>query len=569
MIGKKPSKLKLAFIACRRSFIYVGIFSCLINLLMLTIPIYMLQIFDRVLASRSYETLIFLTIMAMLALSVSSLLDIARSKILIRVSHWMDNTLSPFALSRSADTLLQGSGYGRQSLRDIAVLRTFLSGSGIFSLFDAPWAPIYLFVIFLLHPILGLLSTVGGVVLFLIALYNELSTRTPLGIANAQNIKTQQRIDSTLNNAEAIQAMGMLPNIVKKWFGENEIVLRLQSMASDRSAFLLSAAKFFRMVLQLGVLGVGAYLVIKEQLSPGGMIAASILMARALAPVEQAIGTWKQWVGVRQSYARLKEYMSKEDLRGESISLPKPKGEVMIENVTYIPHGSNNPILRGLNFGLQAGETMVVIGPSGAGKSTLARVMLGIWRCNYGCVRLDGADVYTWDREEFGHHVGYLPQDVDLFTGTVKENICRMGEGPDAAIVEAAQMAGAHDMILHLAGGYESMIDGFSLSGGQRQRIALARAFYGDVKFVVLDEPNSSLDDEGDRALLHTLQAARERKITVVLITHRPSVIQYADTILVLNQGRVQTIGPRDEVIDQLRMAAQKGKSAGGGEMHV
>jgi len=559
----KPTKLKMAFMACRRSFIFVGVFSFLINFLMLTIPIYMMQIFDRVLAARSYDTLIFLTIIAILALLVLALLDIARSKILIRVSHWLDNSLSPYALSRSADTLLQGSGYGRQSLRDIATLRTFLSGTGIFSLFDAPWAPVYLLVIFMLHSVLGFISLFGAAVLFGLALYNELSTRVPLGIANAQNMKTQQRIDSTLNNAEAIQAMGMLNNIVRKWFNENEIVLRLQSMASDRSAMLLSSAKFFRMVLQLTVLGAGAMLVIQDQLSAGGMIAASILMARALAPVEQAIGTWKQYLGARQAYHRLKDYMGRDDIRGDTISLPAPTGRVMVENVTYVPPGSNVPIIRQVNFELKPGEIMVIIGPSGAGKSTLARIMLGIFKANYGCVRLDGADVFSWDRTEFGKFVGYLPQDVDLFTGTVRENIARMGEGSDAAVIDAAKLSSAHDMILHLPGGYESMIDGFSLSGGQRQRIALARAFYGNPKFVVLDEPNSSLDDAGDQALLESLKEARKRKITTVLITHRPSVIQYADTILVMNQGRIQLIGPRDEVIGQLRNAAQKGKGGG------
>lgn len=558
MLGKQRTKLEAAFEACRRSFAYVGIFSCLVNILMLTIPIYMLQIFDRVLASQSYETLIFLSIIAIFSLLVLGLLDVARAKILIRVSHWLDNALSPFALSLSADALLQGNHYGRQSLRDIATLRTFLSGTSIFALFDAPWSPVYLFVIFLLHPVLGVIATVGAIILFVIALYNELSTRVPLGIANVQSIKTQQRIDSTLNNAEVIQAMGMLPGIIQKWFHENEIVLKLQSLASDRSAQLLSVAKFFRMVLQLTILGVGAFFVIEYELTPGGMIAASILMARALAPVEQAIGAWKQWVSARQAYYRLKDYMSKDSPRGEKMALPKPSGHLVIENMTYVAPGTTTPILRNLNFEVKPGETLVIIGPSGAGKSTLARLMLGILKPSFGCVRLDGADVFSWDRTNFGQHVGYLPQDVDLFNGTVKENIARMGEASDEAVIAAATLARAHQMILHLPGGYEAIVDGFSLSGGQRQRIALARAFFGEVKFVVLDEPNSSLDDEGDHALLETIQAAREKNITIVLVTHRPSVIQYADTILVLNQGRMQTIGPKAEVIEQLRMAASK-----------
>lgn len=557
MTAKNPFKLKNTLQTCRVSFYFVGVFSLLVNILMLTVPIYMLQIFDRVLASRSYETLLYLTLIAIGAVLVLGLLDIARSRVLVRVSHWLDNRLSPMALTRGPDDYLQGGEYSEQSLRDITTIRTFLSGSSIFSLFDAPWTPLYLIVVFLLHPILGFVATSAAIVLFAIAMLNEYMTRKPLHLANTVHIKNQHNINKILNNAEAIQAMGMLPNIVRKWFSENEKVLNLQKFASDRAAILLSTSKFIRLVAQLGILGMGAYYVVQNQLTPGAMIAASIIGARALAPIEQAISTWKQWVYTRSAMRRLKQYLEKKELRNPGIKMPELNGQVSVENVTYVPLGAKKPIVYGVNFQLNTGEIVALIGPSGAGKSTLARLMLGIWKPTAGVVRLDGADVYDWERIHFGKKVGYMPQDVDLFFGTIRENIARMDDGVDGDIIDAAKLADAHNMILHLPGGYNFNVGTFNLSGGQRQRIALARAFYGLPRFVVLDEPNASLDHDGDVALDHALETARKKNITMIIISHRPKSVKHADRIIVMNKGRIQMEGARDEILQKLQQNMQ------------
>lgn len=549
-----PSKLKEVLKASYTSFFYVGIFSFIVNMLLLTVPLYMLQIFDRVLASQNYDTLIYLTLIAIGALFVLGLLDIARMRVLVRVSYWFDNKLSPMALSRGADDVLMGGQYASQSLRDISTIRGFLSGVSVFALFDAPWTPLYLLVVVLLHPLLGVIAIVGAVVIFVLAILNELLTREHLSKANEVYIHNQMGVDKALNNAEVIQSMGMLPNVVNRWFRNNETVLKLQSKASDRAGVIVAMSKFIRLTLQLSILGFGAYLVLRNQITPGVMIAASIITARALAPIEQTIGTWKQWKGVRRAYARLKEYLDKPDIRGEStLELPSPQGAISVENVTYAPMGTRKPIVYNTSFSIEPGERLAIIGPSGAGKSTLARLMLGIWKPIGGAVRMDGANVFEWDRAAFGKDVGYLPQDVDLFNGSIRDNIARMGEGDDEKVIAAAKATGTHDMILRFPGGYDFQVGGFSLSGGQRQRIALARAFYGDPKFLVLDEPNASLDREGDEALAFALQKAHQRKVTTVIISHRPNLIQYVDKIVVMGQGQVQMYGPRDQVLQKLK----------------
>jgi len=553
VIDDKIPKLKSILAACRTAFIYVGIFSFFVNLLMLTVPLYMLQIFDRVLASQSIETLGYLTLIAIGALLVLGLLDVVRSRILVRVSHWLDGQLSPLAMMRSADEQLRGGQYSTRSIGDIVNIRQFLASPAIFFLFDAPWIPVFIFVVYLLHPVLGILLTIGAILLFLLALLNEIATRDTLAEANIQNTKNSLYLNKAMNNAEAIQAMGMLRSISNRWFEGNSIVLYLQKKASDRSATILSFSKFLRMALQLSILGLGAYFVIQNQLTPGGMIAASIIAARALAPIEQAIGSWKQWVSTRYAYQRLKEYLEKTQPRVVSIQLPEPSGHLQVQNLTYFPMGSRKPILQGVNITLPPGEVLALIGPSGSGKSTLARLMLGVLPPSHGAVRLDGASVYEWEREDFGRFVGYLPQDVELFSGTVRDNIARMSEGSDEAVVEAAKLVGAHEMILHLDNGYNFDSSGFNLSGGQRQRVALARAFYGDPRLIILDEPNSSLDSVGDAALSAAVEKARERNITIVLISHRPNLVQHADQVVILNEGRVQLQGPRDEVLQQVQ----------------
>jgi len=549
--------------ASYKSFIAVAAFSLLVNILMLTVPLYMLQIFDRVLASHSTETLIYLTIIAVVALLVLGMLDVARSRVLVRVGRWLDNQLGPLALNKAPDEVLQGGVYASQSLRDIASIRGFLSSPSIFALFDAPWVPVYLLVVFFLHPLLGIIIAVGVIILFCLALLNENLTSKILAQANQQHLSNTQNVDRTLMNSEVIQSMGMLPQIVKRWFTENESILSLQSLASDRGGLILSISKVFRLWLQLGMLGTGAYLVIQNEITPGVMIAASIIGARALAPIEQTIGTWKQWKATRRAYARLMQYFQQHSKRGKGMELPEPLGKIKVENITYIPPGTKNPIIQGINFALEPGEVLALIGPSGSGKSTLARLMLGIWKPFSGAARLDGADVYEWERTQFGKKVGYLPQNVDLFSGSIKENIARLSESDDESVIQAAKMAGAHELILQLPGGYDFDINMFNLSGGQRQRIALARAFYGNPCFIILDEPNSNLDREGEDALVAAIENAKKKQTTMVIISHREPLVQYAHKVMILSQGRVQAYGPRDEVLASLQEHLQKEQQKG------
>ena len=485
--------------ACHKALYVAGFFSFFINILMLTTSLYMLQVYDRVLASRSYDTLIYLTLAAVIALAALTLLDIARSRVLVHVSYWLDNALSPAALAKGPDQILQGYAYGPQALRDIATVRQFIAGAGIFSLFDAPWVPIYLFVIFILSPALGFLATFGAIILFVLALINEIMTRKFLNEANSRAMSAQYYVDTSLRNAESIQAMGMMPNIIQHWETQNAPVLQLQTIASNRAAIILAISKFMRLSLQIFMLGIGAYLVINNQLTGGAMIAGSILLSRALAPVEQAISVWKQILAARQAYHRLQQHFSATTRHTSNISLPAPKGIVTLENVTYHLSRTEKPILANISLQIDAGEMIAIIGPSGAGKSTLARLIVGALKATSGDVRLDGADVYTWERHDFGRYTGYLPQDIELFTGTVKDNIARMGIIEDEAVISAAQIAEVHNLILHLPKGYDTHIGNSSyvLSGGQRQRIALARAIYHFPRLLVLDEPNSNLDKNG------------------------------------------------------------------------
>jgi len=368
--------------------------------------------------------------------------------------------------------------------------------------------------------------------------------------------------------------MGMMSNIVKSWFIKNEKVLQLQAIASRRSGTILAFSKFLRLIIQLLMLGTGAYYVVLGQITPGVMIAASILMGRALAPVEQAIGAWKQFLGARQAYHRLEAHFKFESERTAGIKLPTPTGQLSFENVYYVPPGMQRPIINNIIMQIPAGKTLAVIGPTAAGKTSLARLIVGAWRASAGCVRLDGADVYTWDRSDFGTHVGYLPQDIELFSGTIKENIARMGEIDDAAIIAAAKLTGVHGMILHLPQGYDTEIGegAYTLSGGQRQRIALTRALYKEPRLIVLDEPNSNLDNDGEVALINAIEATKKTGATIVIIAHRPSIMRCVDDIVVLKEGQIQFAGPRDKILAQLQdlskqrsqqIVAQPPKSSG------
>ena len=549
---EKKSEVKAALATCRSAFFMTAAFSAFINLLMLVSPLYMMQVYDRVLHSRSEATLLMLTLITVGLLGVMALLEIIRSRILVRVGGRMDQLLSERILSAQFQASLHRIGANPgQASRDFDTVRQFLTGAGIFAFFDAPWTPLILAVMFMFHPVLGLIALGGGIALFALALINEAVTKKPLEAANRNAVIAAGAIDSSMRNAEVLEAMGMFGNFRDRWAGRRDEILRLQAVASDRAGVIMGLTKFIRLLLQTAILGGGAWLAIHEQISPGLIIAGSIMMGRALAPVEQAIGTWKQFVGARIAHRRLTELLNRVPKPQERTALPRPAGDLKVETVVVVPPGSTAPTLSRVSFDLAAGQVLGVIGPSGAGKSTLARLLVGAWRPYAGTVRVDGADLHNWDPEARGDFMGYLPQDVELFDGSVAENIARFGGTDSEAIVTAARRAGVHDMILRLPQGYDTPIGtgGCALSGGQRQRIGLARAVYGGPCLVILDEPNSNLDDEGESALVHAITELKRAGTTVVIISHRPSILGVTDQILVLADGTVRMFGARAEVL--------------------
>ena len=554
------SEVTAAIWELRRPFYLIGGFSFVINLLMLMPSLYMLQVYDRVLASRSEMTLLMLTLITLALYALMSGLEWVRSRTLVRVGARFDASLNNRVFSAAFETNLRSPGANAgQALTDLTNVRQFITGNGLFAFFDAPWFPIYLAVIFLLHPVVGWFSLGGAAILIILTLVNEWATKGPLTQANQAAIVSNNYATNNLRNAEVIQAMGMIDNLRQRWYDRYKLLLAMQSVASDRAGSITAVSKFIRLAQQSLILGLGALLVIDGKLTPGGMIAASILMGRTLAPVEQLIGSWKQLISARSAFERLEKMLGQFPARKESMSLPAPDGQLSVEGVMAAAPGSNVAILKGVTFALQPGEAVAVIGPSAAGKSTLARLLVGIWPAVSGKVRLDGSDIFTWDKLELGPHIGYLPQDVELFEGSIAENIARFGELDHEKVITAARQAGVHDMILHFPEGYNTAIgvSGGFLSGGQRQRIALARALYGHPALIVLDEPNASLDDAGEAALVHAIQSLKAEGCTVVLITHRTSIISAVDKILLLREGQVAAFGPRDEVLTAMAKAAR------------
>lgn len=557
----KPAETPLAraLRACRSQFMAVGIFSGVVNGLQLTVSLYMMQVFDRVLSTRNLNTLLYLTLIAITAVGLLALLEAVRSRIMQRVGTWVEETVAPEGFARAVESQLRGRPYRMEALRDLATCRGYIASPGALALYDVPWVPVYLLVIFLLHPVLGLVALVGAILLLGLTLYSEVATSKLLKEANTAAMANQRRAESIVRNAEVIDSMGMLPAVMARWrIGVVEMTDPMHR-AMDRAAPLLAFTKFCRLAVQIAILGIGAYLVLGQELTSGASIAASIIMGRALAPVEQMIGGWKQLVQARQSWKRLQAFLVLPRLRPPGMPLPTPKGRLTVERVTYGFPGTNIAVVKAVAFALEPGESLAVIGPSAAGKTTLIRLLTGTLAPSSGAVRLDAADVHTWQREDFGRHVGYLPQDVELFDGTVFDNIARMAEVAPDAVYEAAKLAGAHEMILRLPKGYETEIGegGQHLSGGQRQQIGLARAMFGHPKLIVLDEPNSNLDGDSEAALLRALQELRRREVTVVLVSHRPVLVQGVEKVLLMRDGAVEMFGPRAEVLKKIMKPAQ------------
>src|SRR3954447_4965047 len=539
---------------CRGPLLWVAAFSLVINILMLTSSLYMMQVYDRVIGSGSLGTLLFLTLAAAGALGLMAGLDFIRSHVLSGLGAWIERRLGATALERSLEGVLAGRNERTDALRDLGTLRGFFSG-GVTFLFDAPWVPVYIAVIYLLHPVLGHTAVAAAVILFTLALVNNALTSSPLAAAGAASLRAMRTADAALRNAEVVEAMDLMPGIVRRWEKDQSAMLENQASVARTGALLLDVTKFLRQMVQIAILALGAWLVIKHELSGGSMIAGSIILSRALQPVEQAISGWKQVSNARAANRRLKQFFNRPQRRPSGLPLPAPTGRLVVDNVVFTHPNSQKSILKGISFDARPGEAVAGIGPSAAGKSTLARLLVGLHPPTFGTVRLDGAEIFTWRRDDIGGHLGYLPQDVELFSGTVAENIARLREPDPSAVVAAAQLADCHDMILHLSKGYDTEIGegGAMLSGGQRQRIGLARALYGNPKLVILDEPNASLDIEGDDALNQAIAAMKEKGTTVIVIGHRPSTLSQVERILVLRDGRVAMFGPRIDVIEALK----------------
>jgi ATP-binding cassette subfamily C protein EexD len=554
------SDLTEAIAVCRSSFIYAAVFSMVINFLMLVPAIYMLQIYDRVVPTGNESTLVMLTLI-MLGLFVTlGSLEWVRSQILVRVSTRLETLLNQrlYQVAFKQSLFSAGQRATSQPLDDLTSLRQFMTGNGLFAFFDAPWMPIYIAVMFLFHPWYGWAAVFTAIVLIIIAIINEKATNSMLSEANAKAISGRALLNMNLRNAEVIESMGMLENIRRRWQGNSNLVLDLQSRASSKAGLIASLSKIIRLSSQSLILGIGAYLVIQQEITPGLMIAGSILLGRALAPIDLMIGTWKGFVAARNQYKRLNELLMNIPKDEEKMTLPEPEGRIDVEGAVVVPPGSKMPIIKGISFTIEKGKAIAIVGPSGAGKSTLVRALLGIWPTANGKIRLDGADVFAWEREKLGPHIGYLPQDIELFDGTISENIARFADVNPEDVVAAAKMADVHEMILRLPEGYDTVIGsaGGALSAGQRQRIGLARALYKTPALVVLDEPNSNLDDSGDQALANAIARLKSMNRTIIIVTHRNNILSLVDNLLILKDGVIAAYGPKDQVLAQLQQNA-------------
>lgn len=548
--------LKESLAACKVMFKYSIAFGSVINILMLASPLYSMQVLDRVLSSQNTDTLIMLTFIVALAMILLGLIQASRSFAMTRMSDWLEAKLSGLVFSNSIRMSLQSKmNIGSQKLRDLQVIKGFLTSPSLVAMLDTPWALIFIAVLFVLHPWLGFLTVFGGGLLIFLGILTDRYTKKLIEANNEEAIKNNTATDQATRNAEVIHVMGFLGNIVEEWQKLNTKVHSTRMVISKRQAVLSEITKFVRTFLQTTVMAVGAYLVIKNEISSGAIIASSTLVGRALSPFEQFINAWNGYLNYKKSFNRLDKAFDAVGVESDKMKLPNPVGSIEAQNIFFAPSGTNKYTLRSINFDINPGELLAIIGHSGSGKTTLAKIISGALEPSSGTVRIDGANIKDWDREQLGSHFGYLPQDIELFSGTIRQNISRMDLNADPEkVVEAAQLAGVHDMILNLPNGYDTEIglEGAGLSGGQRQRIALARALFGSPKLLVLDEPNSNLDKSGEDALGLALEVAKERKVTTIVISHRPNILSYADKILILQDGVVVNFGKKDDVLKEM-----------------
>lgn len=536
----------------RRNMIVVALFSVVVNTLVLAVPIYLFQMSDRVLTSRSIDTLVMLSVIVMVAILAHVLLDMMRRFILMRIAVEVESKLGAPVLSAAAKASQSGSSREFQVLADLLQIRNFLTGPVILTMLDAPTAPIYLLAVFLIHPDLGYIVTLAAGILMVIAFINQKVTAVPFARASAYSTRANLQVEAMSRNSQVINAMGMIPEGVVIWGRETAESLKAQVIAQDRNVILTGVSKFCRLGTQIAMLGWGAWLSLQGQLTGGMVIASSVVAGRALAPLEGTIEGWRSFIHARAAYSRVQALLQNSPLNLDRLRLPHPQGRLDVERILYVPPPNKKVILNGISFSLKPGESLAIVGASGCGKSTLARMLVGSIMPTAGNVRLDMMDLRNWDPRQFGESVGYLPQDMQLFPASIKANIARMQEdASDSIVFEAAEIADIHEMVASFPQGYETQIgmDGAPLSGGQKQRLGLARAFFGNPRLVVLDEPNSNLDSVGEAQLARSLARAKERGITVVAITQRPSLLRSVDKIMMIKDGSVQAIGPRDEIL--------------------
>ena len=552
------SDLEKALKKVRSSFISLGIYSFFLNILMLASPIYMLAVYDIVMPAKSMDTLFVVTLVILIFFVGMAVLEYVRSRIMIHVSNKLDSYLNERVFNAAFDLAAKYPGKASaQPLRDFNTIKTFLTGPAAFAFFDAPWFPIYIAIMFAFDPVYGLYGIGATVIIIILTVLNEKATKKGLEHSNAMYQKSINHFNNAVRNVEVVEAMGMRRPLFKQWNQKHFEFLKTHTEASNTASIYTNASKTFRMMSSSLMYGVGALLAINGSISPGMIIAGAVLLGRALAPISQLVSTWKSFSSARLSYKKLNDLLNEFEEPKEKISLPAPKGKVTMENVVVIPPLAEKPVLKGISLNIEAGESVAIIGPSAAGKSTIAKAAVGVWRPASGHVRIDGADISQYNKDELGEHIGYLPQDIELFEGTIAQNIARFREEDPNKIIEAAKLSGTHDLILKLPHGYETKVGpgGSSLSGGQKQRIGLARAVYGMPKIVVLDEPNSNLDDAGEYALMMALRILKQKGSTIIFITHKKNLLALADKIAVVQDGNIKLFGPKDQVIAALNQA--------------